>query len=649
MLTKALKRLKGKKMIFILSLYMIVINCFHAQLNTMNNFKPQPCSYLNSELNNRIEEKEIEVILGIGFTNEKEVELISKHYNKPVYLINEDSIEEVDSTLNNIDLLIVNSCNDFLNLINKAKFNISTIKYIIIDNKIITAEIKDYLEDKNFKFDFYNFNLFSNVLFTNKTKQTPKSFIELNTPTLAPLIKGNINSELIYAAWNSNHTPFHNLEKNKDLNINYQDANGNTPLIAAVCAPIYDNYVVQKLLQQSDLDLNLQNKNGSTALMIAVAMNRIHFIRLLLSDPRILVSFDSINTLNKTAQNIIKQCKYKISIGSYDNTYPINAIQEKVLLCGTCKNVGHVLPSTINIMEKIGGLFADYKIIIHENNSTDNTKSILQNWASQNANVYIQLEDLTPEEIAKVAINIDKDGGYFKADFIARGRNIVLDKALSPEYEGYDYIIMMDMDFETPPPAESIIEIFSSDQEWDAVFAYGLSKIDEYWDWYAFRDYNQPLGPELLGHDWFVPKKWFLNQEDQWYPVYSAFGGCGIYKKSSIKGCRYSGTVTKNMETLYKQIIEAGKLSNHPIILKYLNDTCKLPKIHISFPARPNLPKIKEPAGIILSDSPDALAWKMNSFTYQYPAVVDHAPFHADMIANGHGKLFINPRFIFEY
>lgn len=326
-------------------------------------------------------------------------------------------------------------------------------------------------------------------------------------------------------------------------------------------------------------------------------------------------------------------------------------IPEKVLICGVCRNVESQLPYTMKIMQDIGGLFEDYRIIVYENNSTDRTSKMLNNWMRYNSRVVVKSEFVGKSELEKVIVNLNTDNSFFRPELIARARNIVLDIAMSDLYQKYPYVIWMDMDFKRPPALEGIIETFTSNREWDAVFAYGIDPQGIYWDWYAFRDDVYPIGSELLGNDWwYMPKKFSLNQTNDWYPVISAFGGCGIYKKSSILGCRYSALVTEDLELVAKQLITQGQCDSHPQILKYLNGLKDLQSIvKVDFP-RPNLPKVEDPkVGVLLHSFQDPVIWKMSTFVYQYPSVCEHVPFHASMIVNGHGKLFINPRLVFTY
>src|SRR5579872_168948 len=227
----------------------------------------------------------------------------------------------------------------------------------------------------------------------------------------------------------------------------------------------------------------------------------------------------------------------------------LNAVlPQKVIICGVCKNVEKKAPYSIKIMEKIGSLFSDYRVIVYENNSRDKTPSIIRQWAATNPRVLALTERVDRSKLDQIFVNRLENGNYYAPEAIARARNIVLEKAMSEEYKDFTYLIWMDMDFQFEPNYAGFVEIFETNREWDAIFANGTDSKKNHWDWYAFRDDQCPLGSELLGNAWwYLPKKLVLHPEDDWYPVYSAFGGCGVYKKSSIEGCKYSGLVTKDL------------------------------------------------------------------------------------------------------
>jgi hypothetical protein len=329
-------------------------------------------------------------------------------------------------------------------------------------------------------------------------------------------------------------------------------------------------------------------------------------------------------------------------------------ISQKVVICGVCRNIEKELPFSKTIIERIGTLFSDYRVVIYENNSNDSTSHLLKSWSQQNPKIFVKSENLTDQQLKEFVLNISEEGQFFRPELIARARNEVLDIALSKDYEDFPYLIWIDMDFVKHPDYEAFINIFQSQKKWDAVFSYGIDPDRRYWDWYAYRSLNLPFGPEMLGMKWYRldesrEKDLVIVPNKPWIPVYSAFGGCGIYKKSSIAGCRYSGTVTKDMESLAQKILQKGIKSHHPQTLLYLEE-CKQLTQCVRIDNKDKLKEIKnDQVGIILSSSPNPLIWRMNTFTYHYPSVCEHVPFHASMIEKNHGKLFIYTKLLFYY
>jgi hypothetical protein len=324
-------------------------------------------------------------------------------------------------------------------------------------------------------------------------------------------------------------------------------------------------------------------------------------------------------------------------------------IPEKVVLCGVCRDVAKKLPQTRQIMEHIGELFEDYRVVVYENNSTDGTKRFLKKWQKQNSKVHVVCENYPLNVLANLTVNRYDDQRIFRPEAIALARNKVLDIVMADPYAEFSFVLWMDMDFTRPPAYEGIVEVFQSEREWDAVLAYGVDPNKKFWDWYAFRDRTYPIGSELLGNTWWYMKKKFqLGAKAEWYSVTSAFGGFGIYRKSAIEGCRYSALVTEDLETVAKEFIAQNP--KHPQVVTYWAQVNELKQLVTLPPPSLDLPKTDPAHGVILHPHlPNSLIWRMSSFVYQYPSVCEHVPFHASMIVRGHRKLFINPRMIFNY
>jgi hypothetical protein len=111
----------------------------------------------------------------------------------------------------------------------------------------------------------------------------------------------------------------------------------------------------------------------------------------------------------------------------------IKCSEEKVLICGVIKNGEKGFGNVKKCAEALGNLFAAYRVIVYENNSTDATKDLYASWAHNNQKVIFISEDLNQEFLDNYTVKI----GDYRTQFIARARNIVLGKALSSEFDDF--------------------------------------------------------------------------------------------------------------------------------------------------------------------------------------------------------------------
>ena len=92
-------------------------------------------------------------------------------------------------------------------------------------------------------------------------------------------------------------------------------------------------------------------------------------------------------------------------------------VQEKVLICGICKNVEKAVPNTIRSVQELGAQFLDYQVVIYENNSIDRTKELFQEWAKNNRHVIFISKDLPKKKMAReLAMRV-----FNRAEGLARG------------------------------------------------------------------------------------------------------------------------------------------------------------------------------------------------------------------------------------
>jgi len=217
---------------------------------------------------------------------------------------------------------------------------------------------------------------------------------------------------------------------------------------------------------------------------------------------------------------------------------------KRLLIHGMVKNAGKELAHNILALEKIGDFFQDYRIVIMENNSTDNTKQVLQEWQRRNPKVIALINDF--DESKYKAIPVDNQYSvYFQKSWTQKMfdyRNMVKDYIDNLDFES-DYTILVDPDVANIDP-EGVITSFGSDIEWDSVTAngYSLSPLlkRRYHDTFAFCEYglqNQKQTLQMLidNSQLFA----FLRKGMPFIRVFSAYGGLAIYKTDAIKGMKY--------------------------------------------------------------------------------------------------------------
>ena len=226
----------------------------------------------------------------------------------------------------------------------------------------------------------------------------------------------------------------------------------------------------------------------------------------------------------------------------YDNAdvEPITRGRERMragtaVICGLARNVAVELPNTIARIERLGELFADYRVLIYENDSVDETKNILFRWQLTNARVSIL------SEIRNDPVNLPVRCRH-RATRMATYRNQCRDY-VAAHWDSFDYVVIIDTDLAGGWDFDGIAHTFGHD-DWDFVGSYGVlhvcswSHLDRlvHYDAWAFRRYGTYVA---------IPTKtvnrmhWRLGS--RMLPVFSCFGGLGVYRMDAVLASRYSG------------------------------------------------------------------------------------------------------------
>jgi glycosyltransferase involved in cell wall biosynthesis len=231
-----------------------------------------------------------------------------------------------------------------------------------------------------------------------------------------------------------------------------------------------------------------------------------------------------------------------------------------IIVCGCTKNSSSYIYKHLESLYEMHDQFAQFKLLVFENNSTDNTVEILETFKKTHPFFnYISEKN-----------NIGK-----RSQAIAHGRNTLLQHV-----KQYDYMIMVDLD--------DVIATFKSRQikylfentksndndndnpnvEWDALFANCLGKYYDVWALRIYPDIWNNSNPfKMIDYDCWDMARLYQSKRIisihqitiptnlPLIPVSSAFGGFGIYKVSKIKDCRYDGTKCEHVH-FHKEMIE---------------------------------------------------------------------------------------------
>jgi hypothetical protein len=208
--------------------------------------------------------------------------------------------------------------------------------------------------------------------------------------------------------------------------------------------------------------------------------------------------------------------------------------QARVVICGLARDIGSILPKTMARIERLGRLFADYRVVVYENDSRDNTRAQLESWESSNPRVNVLKEDRGDVVNQQVrCLQRATRMAYYRnryREYVAR------------HYSGFDVVIVVDTDLEVGWSYQGVAHSFA-ESDWDCIGAYGIiykrirsdPNVPVHFDAWAFRpDGFQPLTTKEVN-----AMKW--QRGAALVPVYSCFGGMGIYRTQALVQCEYGG------------------------------------------------------------------------------------------------------------
>ena len=266
--------------------------------------------------------------------------------------------------------------------------------------------------------------------------------------------------------------------------------------------------------------------------------------------------------------------------------------QSSLIICGIVRDCDRNLKKNIPIINKLCSLSKNYKIIIFENDSKDNTKQILKKWEINTENIYIESKNFNAENTIPLKTKNTSISPFYSKKRIEKMvfyRNQYLNY-IEQHNLFSDFVIVVDLDV-SRINLNGILDSFGQEREWDVISANGYSlspKLTKrYHDSYALIESGMEKKPQTVQQITNNQYKYsFLKPGLPLIQVYSGFGGLCIYKFNALKNIKYElmQNDDKVVEVycehvgLHSQMHENGfnKFFINPnMTILYQNITCK--------------------------------------------------------------------------
>ncbi|GHU02714.1 hypothetical protein FACS1894147_05210 [Spirochaetia bacterium] len=244
------------------------------------------------------------------------------------------------------------------------------------------------------------------------------------------------------------------------------------------------------------------------------------------------------------------------------------------------KSLRHNIPK----IEKLRSFFNNSIVVVVENDSVDQTKTILSEWSRTAKNVIVLSEDYHTLTIPLKTVECPyPKGSKYRIDKLSFYRNKYMEYLKGNDID-CDYLMVIDIDI-NDFSIDGIMETLNTaPSDWTALFANGNRYIINffnhhqinimYYDSYAFVPYllnNENKVIELTYTELAINQKKLFNQlkKNNFVKCISAFGGIGLYKYAYIKGNKYYSIANKRSSLV--EVTSEHVMYNMKISTKYIS------------------------------------------------------------------------------
>ena len=223
----------------------------------------------------------------------------------------------------------------------------------------------------------------------------------------------------------------------------------------------------------------------------------------------------------------------------------------RVIITGLARNVGAILPLTIRRIENLARCFADARVVVYENDSSDNTRLLLARWAAGNRRVEA-ISEVLDDPVNPASRCLDRAGRM--AFYRGRCQERILEQG-----GRFDAVIIIDFDVQGGFSIDGIASSFGW-PGWDFVGSNGLicrrdglqmNALRQYDTWaLRFDEALTPLSTAAAGGIVY-------ERGTPLVPLTSCFGGLGIYSMDAYRAGSYSGDDLEHAN-FHRSLIAAG-------------------------------------------------------------------------------------------
>jgi len=235
------------------------------------------------------------------------------------------------------------------------------------------------------------------------------------------------------------------------------------------------------------------------------------------------------------------------------------AKKKKVCICGLVRQAEKYLSYFLTRVESIRSMFETSVVVLYENDSSDNTRSLLKEFQDKKINYKLIFEDLNNKRHSQdKSLSRRADMAYYRNKYFYEF------KCLYDLYD-FDYLIVLDSDICGGYSYEGILNSLSwmKSDNYRAIGSNSLlyrerEGIKErlYYDAWAYRE----LGADDRHSTTEINQKIQIHRGQKPYEVNSAFGGLAVYDARfliSNKEISYDKTDCDHV-TLHKQLKNRG-------------------------------------------------------------------------------------------